>query len=363
MVVEHITYDCFIKGWIKHPNIKVGKIDRTGEIVVQNCGLKAKIIKYNNADNIDIQFENGEILENKSYKAFKIGGYRSEKYDEIVSNICNKYCIAKRLFYKVKLNHLELSDTDIVKYILKNDEYTLAKYTCKNLGISFKTVDACVHRYSITYKEAIRKQINQGKQINEGNYCVTTKIDMYTKDNKYIKTFESLADAEYAMCGDRCRGYIGKILRGQSNRITAYGYKWCVHNEELVTRDKKTKQCNDYDIHLWNVQGKHIILHNSKEFAELNNISMDVACTFLSRLKKSNTGIYKYSLVSLKELSTEQIQLYLIKIENTIKIDELKQLCYDNGFDKKSCEKVLNYRRKHPELSNNDILEYYLNRR
>lgn len=50
-----------------HPAI----IDRTGETIVNNQGLKATIIKYRNAKDIDIEFEDGYIEKHVIYKNFK----------------------------------------------------------------------------------------------------------------------------------------------------------------------------------------------------------------------------------------------------------------------------------------------------
>lgn len=46
------------------------KINRTGETSINNKGYKIKIIKYNNACNIDVQFENGSIAYHKKYANF-----------------------------------------------------------------------------------------------------------------------------------------------------------------------------------------------------------------------------------------------------------------------------------------------------
>lgn len=50
--------------------------ERVNEIRIMNNGLKATIIKYNNANNIDIQFENGQILKKIQYHRFKKGGIK-----------------------------------------------------------------------------------------------------------------------------------------------------------------------------------------------------------------------------------------------------------------------------------------------
>ena len=48
-------------------------IDRIGEIKTMNCGLKAKIIKYKNCEDIDVQFEDGYIKKHVQYDKFKKG--------------------------------------------------------------------------------------------------------------------------------------------------------------------------------------------------------------------------------------------------------------------------------------------------
>lgn len=46
------------------------KINRTGETSINNKGYKMKIIKYDNACNIDVQFEDGSIAHHKKYANF-----------------------------------------------------------------------------------------------------------------------------------------------------------------------------------------------------------------------------------------------------------------------------------------------------
>ena len=58
---------------------------RIGEEKIMKCGMKAKIINYRNANDIDIQFEDKTIVINKRYDHFKEGGighpnYKNKKY-------------------------------------------------------------------------------------------------------------------------------------------------------------------------------------------------------------------------------------------------------------------------------------------
>ena len=74
-VVKNKRYQQFKKGEIANPNIKKESLrnDRVGEEVKAKNGLRMKIIAYRNANDIDVQFENGVIVKNKTYVAFKKG--------------------------------------------------------------------------------------------------------------------------------------------------------------------------------------------------------------------------------------------------------------------------------------------------
>ena len=69
-VVEHRTYDQFKKGIIVNPNIKASRL---GETRMMNCGMEATIIRYRNAGDIDVRFEDGFVIKHKQYGEFKRG--------------------------------------------------------------------------------------------------------------------------------------------------------------------------------------------------------------------------------------------------------------------------------------------------
>ena len=64
-------YTRFKKGMIRS---HLEEENRLGEERLMNCGLKAKIIKYNNAKDIDVEFEDGIVVKHKAYGSFIIGG-------------------------------------------------------------------------------------------------------------------------------------------------------------------------------------------------------------------------------------------------------------------------------------------------
>lgn len=59
------------------------KEQRLGETNYNNQGCKMTIIKYINSRNISVQFENGYIVDNKSYSSFKTGSIKNLYYPKI----------------------------------------------------------------------------------------------------------------------------------------------------------------------------------------------------------------------------------------------------------------------------------------
>ena len=72
-VVKNRWYGNFKKGEIANPNIKTFTEVRLGETRMMNCGMEATIIRYGRCEDIDIRFEDGAVVEHKTYKAFKKG--------------------------------------------------------------------------------------------------------------------------------------------------------------------------------------------------------------------------------------------------------------------------------------------------
>ena len=70
-IIRHKSYDHFLKGKISNRSLDHSK--RIGETRVMNCGMKATIIEYNEAHDITICFEDGLILYHKYYTDFKNG--------------------------------------------------------------------------------------------------------------------------------------------------------------------------------------------------------------------------------------------------------------------------------------------------
>lgn len=74
-VVKNVTYYNFSKGTILNPSLPhpQAHINRIGDIRIMNCGHQATIIAYRNQHDMDIQFEDGEIRYGVQYEKFQRG--------------------------------------------------------------------------------------------------------------------------------------------------------------------------------------------------------------------------------------------------------------------------------------------------
>lgn len=76
-LAEHKQYVSFLAGEIFNPNAVVKgpgiKSDRVGEVRTNKQGLKMTLIAYRKSNDIDVQFENGVIVEHTQYYYFNKG--------------------------------------------------------------------------------------------------------------------------------------------------------------------------------------------------------------------------------------------------------------------------------------------------
>lgn len=71
-IVKNKRYQDFQKGNIKNPSVKNKSLmsDRVGKITTARNGMKMQVVGYRSANDIDIMFEDGYIVRNKSYANF-----------------------------------------------------------------------------------------------------------------------------------------------------------------------------------------------------------------------------------------------------------------------------------------------------
>lgn len=128
-IVYNKSYSYFKKGTIRNPNkrklSRKSKSKRIGETSISKMGQKLTIINYRNCDDIDVQFEDGTIVYNKKYEKFKSGSIENPNKPTINGNL-NKN--RKKWLNNSKLNKNNGLYMTISDYISSN-----------NILVSFET--------------------------------------------------------------------------------------------------------------------------------------------------------------------------------------------------------------------------------
>ena len=119
IIIQHKSYDNFKRGRIKHPNINIQIKDHTNEIYLHKNGLNMKIIKYITRKNCDIQFETGYIV-NHTY------------------------------YYNIKKSSIKHP----FPYQMDNILIEKPAYICNNIGNFYCTCTKCNHKDIWTIEEA-----------------------------------------------------------------------------------------------------------------------------------------------------------------------------------------------------------------
>ena len=98
-LVEHTTLSNFRAGNIGHPatyrkrpnQIQRHAESRIGEVNYNNSGMRMTLIAYRNRNDVDIQYDDGTIVEHKSYSEFKKGNIGYPGTHALVENTKKKY--------------------------------------------------------------------------------------------------------------------------------------------------------------------------------------------------------------------------------------------------------------------------------
>lgn len=118
VVVKNKTYNAFNSGSIRHPTVSCTRAkkekERVGEIVVSKNGLRMRIINYRTVRDLDIQFEDGTIIKNKRYESFKDG---ATSHPMINLFPCNS---VKGVFYNYTLKAIAYKKGNEVYYICED---------------------------------------------------------------------------------------------------------------------------------------------------------------------------------------------------------------------------------------------------
>lgn len=79
-IVYNKSYNRFKDGKIGYPNRVTCNKYRLGETRLMNCGLNATIIGYTSANDITVKFEDGTVKERVAYSKFKVGQVAPSNY-------------------------------------------------------------------------------------------------------------------------------------------------------------------------------------------------------------------------------------------------------------------------------------------
>ena len=169
IVVNNKSYYDFKRGVIGLP-----RRDRTGEVRRANNGMLMKVIAYRSVQDIDIQFENGSIAYNKSYDNFKKGKIDYPKVNERVGEV-------------VKANNGMLME--IVAYRSSKDidiRFEDGTLVCNKAYNSFRA--GKINNPSIySSRKGEINRANNGLLMKIIAYRNTQDIDIQFEDGKIVK--------------------------------------------------------------------------------------------------------------------------------------------------------------------------------
>ena len=152
VIVQHKQKFAFLHGTIAHPSIntRTAKTSCLGEIRMMNCVMKAKCINYVNSDDIDVEFEDGTIIQHRQKGSFLLGTIVNPNFKRELKGSClkeirimNNGQKAKCIEYRnTKDIDIEFEDGTVVKHKAKTSFYkgTIAnpKYnpnSCLNMSV------------------------------------------------------------------------------------------------------------------------------------------------------------------------------------------------------------------------------------
>lgn len=163
------------------------RIDRTGEEIINNQGLKMKIIRYGRALDIDVVFEDGYIAKNKCYHAFKKGEIKNHNYPNDKTRIGEVLANNQGLKMTI-LNYRNANDIDVMfedGYIAHCQYTAFKRGEVRNKNFPLPQI---ARFNKLKYQRIGETNFNnQGLKMKIIKYVSSTDIDVKFEDGYIVK--------------------------------------------------------------------------------------------------------------------------------------------------------------------------------
>ena len=130
-VVYHSYYSSFKKGEIAPPIDP--RYSHVGEKRMMNCGLEATIIRYGGSMDIDVQFEDGQVVYKRTYDNFQKGS---------IGHPC----------FTASNGHSSTYKTFIIKYVDRSPATNEPYYLCKCQKCGYEIIDTAKNIIKLKHK-------------------------------------------------------------------------------------------------------------------------------------------------------------------------------------------------------------------
>ena len=216
-IATHVPYSSFKKKCIANKNIKISQYNAEsyiGEKIMAKCGQEMTIIKYRNGKDIDVQFEDGAIVQHTTHSAFVRGGVGHP-------NIRKQTYTRKRSSYSFRNGETAMNNDGLMMTIVNYRRST-------DIDVAFSDGAITCHRKYEEFKNGMIKHPNHAKikHIGESFICnngLTATITNYKSYKDVTITFEDGTKKEHVNYSELQKGSVahpryiyknGKTYRG-----------------------------------------------------------------------------------------------------------------------------------------------------
>ena len=238
-----VGYKEFKNGNVALKPKHVDNSSRIGESVVAKNGLKATIVGYRNSRSIDVEFEDGVVVTNKSYSDFK-NGYIAHPTTSIVNSFRNKRIGETRIANNgLKMTIIEYKGVNAVTVQFETGEV--------REGVTYKAfkaghVNIVNSRIDKTERIGESKIANNGLKMTIIDYAssLDVTVEFETGEIKKGVRYGAFIDGTVKAtmsCGDVS---IGKVAYRYNDEINFFCHcNRCGHDDIMTVSEMKNHKC------------------------------------------------------------------------------------------------------------------------